>query len=157
MKFSGLLHLPVYPDSFRDMLSRSRSNVVWLRITCSKRKLYTDKLGWPRVYDPRQAKATDICNINIRYLQHLMANIIFGHDDSQSMCRKVELFLLWCALTGTHVDIGVFIIRHLVEVAKTTYKNVIGMEGPSPSLPKPWAMRGNLTLLSLTFWVGTLM
>ena len=71
------------------------------------------------MYDPRQAKATDICNLTIRYLQRLMANIIFGRSDSQNVCRKGELFLLWYALFGTHVDIEAFILRHLTEVAKS--------------------------------------
>jgi len=58
-----------------------------------------------------------------------MANIIFGHNDSQNVHRKLELFLIWCALTGTHADTKAFIIRHLVEVVKTTHENVIGVGG----------------------------
>ena len=56
-----------------------------------------------------------------------MANIIYGRNDSQNVCRKGELFLLWCALFETHVDIGAFILRHLTEVAKTTHENVISV------------------------------
>jgi len=41
----------------------------------------------------------------------------------------MKLFLIWCALTGTHADTEAFIIRHLVEVAKTTHENVIGVRG----------------------------
>ena len=55
------------------------------------------------MYDPRQAKAEDIGNLTIRYLQRLMVNIIFGYNDSKNVCRQGELFLLWCAFSGTHV------------------------------------------------------
>ena len=123
--FNNLLHLPNFPDSFCDVPQRGRPNPVWLSITCSKRKMRIDRFGRPRVYDPRQAKAIDIYNPTIQYLQRLMANIIFGRNDSQNVCQKGELFLLWCALSGTHVDIGAFILRHLTEVAKTTHENVI--------------------------------
>jgi len=39
-----------------------------------------------------------------------MDNIIFGHHDSQNMCRKAKLFNIWCALMSTHVDTRAFII-----------------------------------------------
>ena len=108
--FNNLMHFPNHPDSFCDVPQRWKPDPAWLSITCAKRKTYTDRFGRPRVYDPRQAKATDICNPSIRYLQRLLANIVFGRNDSQNVCRKGELFLLWCALSGTHVDIGAFIL-----------------------------------------------
>ena len=58
-----------------------------------------------------------------------MANIIFKRNDSQNICRKAKLFLIWCTLTGTHADTGAFIIRHPMEVGKTTHENVIGVRG----------------------------
>ena len=121
------------------MPQRWKPDPAWLSITCAKHKTYTDRFGWPRVHDPRQAKATNICNLTIRYLQHLLANIVFGRNDSQNVCRKRELFLLWCALFGTHVDIGAFILRHLTEAAKTTHENVKSV--------------GLLLLLLLNRWV----
>jgi len=81
------------------------------------------------VYEHMQTKATHICNVNICYLQRLMASIIFGRNDSHNVCNKAELFLIWCALIRTHRNTGAFIIRHLVEVAKTTHENVIGVWG----------------------------
>lgn len=47
---------------------------------------------------------------------------------AKNVCQKVEPFLILCALMGTHVDTGAIIIRHLVEVGKTTHENVIGVE-----------------------------
>ena len=91
--FNNLLHFPNYPDSFCDVPQRWKPDPVWLSITCPKCKMYIDWFGWPQVYDPRQAKATDICNPTIRYLQRLMANNIFGCNDSQNVYRKGELFL----------------------------------------------------------------
>ena len=44
-EFKGVLQLSVYPDSFRDVPSRWRSDLVWLSITCSKRKSYTGRFG----------------------------------------------------------------------------------------------------------------
>jgi len=58
-----------------------------------------------------------------------MANIIFWCNDSQNLCKKVELILIWCALTVTHANTRAFIIRHLLEVAKATHGNVIGVGG----------------------------
>jgi len=67
-EFNNLLHLPVHLDSFRDVPSQWRPDPFWLSITCSKWKSYINRFGWPRVYDSRQAKTTDICNVNICYL-----------------------------------------------------------------------------------------
>jgi len=44
------------------------------------------------------------------------------------MFKKVELFIIWCALTCTYVDTSAFITCHLTEVAKTTHQNVISVE-----------------------------
>jgi len=90
--FNNLLHFPNHPDSFCDVPQRWKLDSVWLSITCAKRKTYSDRFRRPRVYDPRQAKATDICNPTIRYLQRLMANIIYGRNDSQNVCRKGNYF-----------------------------------------------------------------
>ena len=46
------------------------------------------------------------------------------------MCRKVELFVIYSALLGKHVNIWAFIIHHLLEATKTTHENdVIGVGG----------------------------
>jgi len=66
--FNNLMHFPNHPDSFCDVPQRWKPDPAWLSITCSKCKTYTDRFGRPRVYDPRQAKATDICNPSIHYL-----------------------------------------------------------------------------------------
>ena len=102
---------------------------IWLSITYTNRKEYIDWFRRPWVYDPQQAKATDIYNPTIWYLQRLTASIIFGCNDSQNVYWKEELFLLWCALSSTHVDIGAFVLPHLTEVAKTTHGNVTSV-GP---------------------------
>ena len=86
--FNDLLRLSVVDGTYRDVPSLWRPDPVWLSITCSKRKEYTDRLGRPRVFDPQQTKATDIGNINLRYLQRLTANIVFGRNDNQNGCRK---------------------------------------------------------------------
>jgi len=39
------------------------------------------------------------------------------------------LFIIWCALSGTPIDTGAFIIGHLAEVAKTSNKNFISVGG----------------------------
>jgi len=78
-------------------------------------------------YGLQQAKAIDIYNLNIRYLQRLITNVIFGRHDSQNMCRKAELFLIWCVLLGTRANTRAFIICHLLQVTKTIYENVIGV------------------------------
>ena len=80
--FNDLLRLPVADGAYRDVPSLWHPDPVWLSITCSKRKDYHDRWGRLRVYDPRQAKATDICNLNLWYLQRLTANIIFSRNDS---------------------------------------------------------------------------
>jgi len=128
-EFNALLRLPIYVDLFRDVLNRWTSDPICLSITCSKHKIHTDKFRRPRVYDSKQAMAIDICIMSICCLQCLMANIIFGFNDGQNLCQKVNLFLIWCELMDTYVDTGAFIICHLVEVAKTTHKNVIGVLG----------------------------
>jgi len=125
--FNDLLHFLVCENSFCYVPTTWRPDPVWLSITCSKRKTYTTRFGGPCTYFSRQTKAIDICNINIRHLQRLMANIIFGRNGSKNVYRKAELFLTWCALTGTHADIGAFIILRLIEVAKTSHENVIGV------------------------------
>jgi len=58
-----------------------------------------------------------------------MASIIFQRNDSHNVCRKVELFVIWYTLMGTCADTGAFIICYLMEVVKTTHKNVIGVGG----------------------------
>jgi len=120
--FNNLLHLPNFLGSFCDVPQCWRPDLFWLSITCAKRKTHINQFWRPQLYDPRQAKATDIWNLTVWYLQCLMANIIFGRNYSQNVYQKGELFLLWCALSGTHVDIGAFILRHLTEVTKTTMR-----------------------------------
>ena len=85
-----------------------------------------------------------------------MGNIIFKRSDNQNVCRKAKLFLIWCALTGTHVDAEGFIIRHLVEVAKTTPENVIGVGGIITIIAQALNIVGNFDHLSLTSWEKTL-
>ena len=65
--------------------------------------------------------------------------------------------MIWCALTWTHADIGAFIIRHLVEVARTTYENVIGVVGTITAMAQALGHGGSLVASSLIFWVGVSM
>jgi len=58
-----------------------------------------------------------------------MANIIFGHHDSQTACGKSYLATSWNALNDTNVDRSVFIICHHVDVAKATHENGISTGG----------------------------
>jgi len=127
--FNDLFRFLVVDGAFRDVPSLWRSDPVWLSITCSKRKEYHDWWGRPSIFDPRQAKATDIYNVNMRYLQRLTANIIFRRKDNQNGFWKAELLIIWCALSGTPIDTGAFIIRHLAEVDKTSNKNLISVGG----------------------------
>ena len=104
--FNELLRFPVVDGAYKDAPSLWRPNPIWLSITFSKWKESTDRWGRHRVFAPRQAKATDICNVNLRYLQCLTANIVFGRNDNQNGCQKVELFITWYALSGTPIDTG---------------------------------------------------
>jgi len=72
------------------------------------------EVGRSQVFDSRQAKATDVFNMSLRCLQHLMANVIFGQHDG----RKVQLFIIWCDLNGTHVNTGAYNIDQLQNVVK---------------------------------------
>jgi len=38
-----------------------------------------------------------------------MANLVFGHHDSENVCKKGELFIVWCAFDDKRVDMGAFI------------------------------------------------
>ena len=71
----------------------------------------------------------NIGNVNIRKLECLIANIIFKRNDSQNVCSRAELFLIWYAITRTHVNTGALISCHLVDVAKITHESVIGVGG----------------------------
>jgi len=83
--FSEFFHFLVYKDSFPNMLTRWRPNLIWLSATCSKQKTNADSFWRPNMYEPKLAKATDICNINICYLQRLIANTIFWGNDNQNV------------------------------------------------------------------------
>lgn len=154
--FNDYLRLPVADGAYRDVPSLWRPDPVWLSITCSKRKAYQDRWGRPRVYDPRQAKATDICNVNLRYLQRLTANIIFSRNDTQNGCRKAELFIIWCALSGTPIDTGAFIIRHLAEVAKPSNRNVLSVGGTITAIAIALGYSSRLSSLEPHFLGGYL-
>ena len=52
------------------------------------------------------------------------------------MCKKVDLFNVWCALNDKHVNIGVFILHQLVEFVKIIDKNVIGGGGIAIAIAK---------------------
>jgi len=84
--FNELLKLPMADGAYRDISPLWRPDPIWLSITCSKQKAYMDRFGKPRAFHPRQAKATDICNINLYYLQCLTTNIIFGRNGNQNGC-----------------------------------------------------------------------
>ena len=127
--FNGSLKFPVIDGVYRDVTSLWRPDPIWKSVTCSKRKAYIDQFRRPRFFDPQQAKAIDICNINVRYLQCLTANIIFSRNDNQNGYRKAELFIICCALSGTPIDTRAFIIRHLAEVAKLSNRNCISIGG----------------------------
>jgi len=154
--FNDLLRLPVADGAYRDVPSLWRPDPVWLSITCSKRKDFHDRWGRLRVYDPRQAKATDICNVNLRYLQRLTANIVFSRNDSQNGCRKAELFIIWCALSGTPIDTGAFIIRHLAEVAKPSNRNVLSVGGTVTTIATALGYGSRLSSLEPHFLGGHL-
>lgn len=154
--FNDLLRLPVLDGAYRDVPSLWRPDPVWLSITSSKRKEYYDRWGRPTVFGPRQAKATDICNVNLRYLQRLTANIVFGRNDNQNGCRKAELFIIWCAMSGTPIDTGAFIIRHLVEVAKPSNRNVISVGGTVTAIANALGYSSRLSALEPHFLGGHL-
>jgi len=80
-----------------------------------------------------------------------MANIILGRNDSQNLHKKVELFLIWCTLMGTHANTGAFVIHHLVEVGKTTHENAIGMGGTLIVITQALGHEEKLGTLELTF------
>lgn len=154
--FNDLLRFPVTDGAYRDVPSLFRTDPVWLNITCSNRKQYRDRWGRPRVFDPRQAKATDLCNVNLRYLQRLTANIIFGRNDNQNGCRKAELFIVWCALSGTPIDTGAFIIHHLAEVAKPRNRNVLSVGGTITAIATALGYGSRLSSLEPHFLGGHL-
>ena len=54
---------------------------------------------------------------------------------------------------GTHADSGEFIIGHLVEVAKTTYENVISVRGTITAIAQTLGHNWSLAPTSLTFGV----
>jgi len=58
-----LLKFPVVDRAYRDVPLLWRLDPVWLNITCTKWKEYTDRWGRHRVFDPRQAKATDMTSV----------------------------------------------------------------------------------------------
>jgi len=119
MDFNELLHLPLHSYGNKDELDTWNLHPTWLNATCSKTKIHHGRWDKPRIFDHRQAKETDICNINIGYLQCLMLNMIFSHHDTQNVCRNAELFTIWSALNDSYIDTGTFICCHLVEATKT--------------------------------------
>ena len=154
--FNDLLHFPVVDGAYRDVAPLFSPDPIWLNITCDKRKSYTDSRGHPRIFDPRQAKATDICNLNLRYLQRLTANIIFGRNDNQNGCRKAELFIIHCALSSTPIDSGAFLIRHLADVAKTSNRNVLSVGGTITAIAIALGYGSRLSTLASHFSGGHL-
>ena len=78
-----------------------------------------------------------------------MANVISRRNDSQNVCRKAELFLIWCALLSMHADPKAFIIRHLLEVAKTTYENVLGLGGTITVILQALSHNGKFSTLAI--------
>ena len=68
----------------------------------------------------------------------------------------VTLFLLWCALSGTHVDIGAFILRHLTEVAKTTHENVISVGATITAIAESLGHNSKFRTLESHFLGGVL-
>jgi len=49
--FNELLKFPAVDGAYRDISSLWRPVPIWLSITCSKRKTYTDRFGRPRAFD----------------------------------------------------------------------------------------------------------
>jgi len=152
--FKKLWGFPMVDRAFRDVPSLWSLDPVWLSITCSKRKEYTNQRGRPRIFYPRQAKAADICNVNLQYLQCLTASIIFGGNDNQNGCRKAELFIIWCTLLGTPMDTGVSIIRHFGKVAKTSNRNVISVDGSITAIANALGYGSRLSTLEPYFLGG---
>jgi len=85
-----------------------------------------------------------------------MTNIIFGRNDHQNVFRKAELFLLWCALTGTYANIRAFIVRHLVGVDKTTHDNVIVVVGTITAIAQALGRSGKFGTIEPHFLGKTL-
>ena len=154
--FNELWRFPMVDGAHRDVPSLWRPDPIWLSITCSKRKEYTDRWGRHRVFNSRQAKATDICNVNLRYLQRLTANIVFGCNNNQNGYRKAELFIIWCALSGTPIDTGAFIIRLLEEVVRTSNRNVISVGGTITAIANALGYSSRLPALEPHFLGGHL-
>lgn len=89
-----------------------------------------------------------------RYLQRLTANIIFGRNDNRNGCRKDELFIVWCALSGIAIDTRAFIIRHLAEVAKPSNRNILSFGSTITATALGYGSR--LSSLEPYFDLGTL-
>jgi len=68
----------------------------------------------------------------------------------------VKLFLICYALIGTHANTGAFMIHHLVEVGKTTYKSVIGVGGTITISAQALGHRGKLSSLEPRLLDGNL-
>ena len=54
--FNNLLHFPNHLDSFYNVPQRWKLDLIWLSITCTKRKTYSNRFRRPRIYDPRQPR-----------------------------------------------------------------------------------------------------
>ena len=63
---------------------------------------------------------------------------------------------MWCALSGTHVDIGAFILRHLTEVAKTTHENVISVGATIIAITESLGHNSKFHTLESHFFGGAL-
>jgi len=80
-----------------------------------------------------------------------MANVIFGHNHSQNVCRKAELFLWFGVPYRVRMRIQEpLLFVNLLEVAKTIHENVIGVGGLSLQLSKLWLIMANGVLSSPT-------
>jgi len=82
--------------------------------------------------------------------------VIFGGKDSQNVCRKVELFLIWCVLSSTHVDIRAFIICRLLEVSMITREKLIGVGGTITTTAQALSNNGKFSTLEPQFLGGSL-
>ena len=66
------------------------------------------------------------------------------------------MFIIWCALPGTPIDTGAFIIRHLAEVAKTSNRNVISVGGTVTAIANALGYSSSLPALAPHFLGGHL-
>lgn len=84
---------------------------------------YHENAFWKEIsrdshFSAKSTRASSISNPCFKYVHRVLALIIFGHGESDSMVQQIELFFIWAMLYEGRINIAFYLAKQFMKVVR---------------------------------------